>query len=307
MRIVSLLVIAATATSTAYAESPDVGEADRLFEEGRALAKEKRFSEACDRFGRSFALDPTIGTELNLADCHEQLGHLREAWRLFAEAADKSAKTDDRKRTTFARGRADTAAARLAEVVVRVARPQTAGLTISIAGRAMTVAAELRDRIEPGPIEVVATVPGHPPFIKSVRALAGSTVVVDVPAELAELPPRLHRQRTRVLLAWGLAGGSAIAGAVAGALTFKARSNYNTAADGPECMRISDAVQCTDAGDAKLADAQHLADLGTGFAIGCGVFAVAAVTLYFTAPRVPYVVTPLVTTQALGIAVGREF
>src|SRR5512134_2148923 len=90
-----VIVVAASASVRAQPAPPETTDADRLFEEGRALAKEKRYSEACDRFDRSFKLDPTVGTELNLADCHEQLGHLTEALRLFSDAADKSARTDD--------------------------------------------------------------------------------------------------------------------------------------------------------------------------------------------------------------------
>lgn len=52
-------------------------DADRLFEEGRGLAKDGKYSEACARFTKSFEIEHVLGTELNLADCEEKLRHLR--------------------------------------------------------------------------------------------------------------------------------------------------------------------------------------------------------------------------------------
>ncbi|HEU4616168.1 MAG TPA: hypothetical protein VFS15_28920, partial [Kofleriaceae bacterium] len=51
-------------------------ESTRLFEEGRALAKQGKYEQACATFSRSLELERAPGTLLNLADCHEHLGHL---------------------------------------------------------------------------------------------------------------------------------------------------------------------------------------------------------------------------------------
>lgn len=289
--------------------SPDAVEADRLFEEGRALAKEKQYAEACERFTRSFKLDPTVGTQLNLADCHEQLGHLREAWQLFLAAAEQSERTTDEKRTKFARDRADAVAARLATIVITVTQPTTPGLVIRIGGREVAAAAELRDRVDPGEVEITAVVPERPAFTTSVKATSGATIQVTIPTfELPTVPTSTgtRRDRSRVRLAWGLAGASGALAIAATILTLKGRSDYNATADGPDCMRVTGGIICNPAGDAKIGDAQRLADVGTVFAIGCGVFLAASASVYFTAPREPIVV-PTATGQSIGVAVTGAF
>jgi len=312
LRVVCLITALVVSTrASAQPAPPDATEADRLFEEGRTHAKAKRYVEACDLFERSFKLDPTVGTELNLADCHEQLGHLRQAWQLFTAAAEQSARSTDEKRTKFARERADAVAARLATIVVKVAQPNVVGMTITIAGRSATLAAELRERLDPGDVEIVATVPGHPPFRKTVKAAGGATVVIDVPAfTVAVAPPRPEpgprRGRGRVRLAWGLAGAGGVTAIAATLFTLKGRNDYNTAADGMDCMRVTGGITCNASGDRAIADAQRLADVGTVFAIGTGLLLAGSAAIYFTAPDEP-VVMPMATARSVGVAVSGSF
>jgi hypothetical protein len=40
-------------------------QATKLFDEGRELAKQQKWADACDRFAQSLALDPAPGTKLN--------------------------------------------------------------------------------------------------------------------------------------------------------------------------------------------------------------------------------------------------
>ena len=312
LRVVCLITALVVSTrASAQPAPPDATEADRLFEEGRTHSKAKRYVEACDLFERSFKLDPTVGTELNLADCHEQLGHLRQAWQLFTAAAEQSARSTDEKRTKFARERADAVAARLATIVVKIAQPNVVGMTITIAGQSTPVAAELRERLDPGDVEIVATVPGHPPFAQTVKAAGGATVVIDVPAFTIAVAPRLEpgprRSRGRVRLAWGLAGAGGVTAIAATVLTLKGRNDYNTTADGMDCMRVTGGITCNASGDLAIADAQRLADVGTMFAIGSGVLLAASAAIYFTAPHEPMVVMPMATARSVGVAVSGSF
>jgi hypothetical protein len=57
--------------TTAYA---DEAEAERLFEEGRALVDAGKISEGCAALAESQKIDPSPGTLLNLALCHEAEG-----------------------------------------------------------------------------------------------------------------------------------------------------------------------------------------------------------------------------------------
>jgi hypothetical protein len=309
-RAVWIAVLLATTRAIAQPTPPPPPEqtaADVLFEEGRALAKQKQYVEACDRFERSLALDRTVGTMLNLADCHEQLGHLRTAWVLFEEAAAKSAQSTDEKRTKFAHERADAVAGRLGTVVIKVAQPPP-GLAITVAGHEVPVTGEIRDRVEPGTIEIVATAPGRARFVTTVSVAAGATSVVDVPLTTVETPPAGDgRRRTRVRIAWGLAGLGGATAVTAIVLTLKARNDYNATADGPNCDRVTGGIVCDAVGDAKISSSQGLADIGTVFAVASGVLLGASAAVYLTAPREPMTVAPMVGSHTLGLAVRGSF
>lgn len=305
-------ILASGIAAAAPAKPPS--DADRLFEEGRALAKEGKFAEACQRFSKSFEIDHAIGTELNLADCEEKIGHLRLAWRLFLAAADESERSDDTKRTQFARGRAEALAAKLTEVVITVATPTIPGLTITIAGHAVEPAPVIRDRTEPGTIEIVASVPDRAPFTATIEGAAGASVAIAVPAFGPPLPKPLptvlRRRRSRVHLAWGLGAAGGASAITATIFALKGRSDYHAVADGPECEHPAldpQDIICTDAGDAKIADAQRLADLGTVFAVGAGVLALGAVAAYFTAPYDRVVLVPSASGEHVGLALRGSF
>jgi len=290
---------------------PAPSEADRLFEEGRVLAKDGKYAEACERFGKSFELDPTVGTELNLADCHEKQGHLREAWQLFEAAAAEAARTGDDKRTKFAHDRAAVVASKMVVLLVKVAEPARDGLAITIGGRAVSAAPEVRERVEPGDIAVIASVPGKPKFETTAKGVAGATVVVEIPPFTDRPPPRpdvaQRRDRARVVLAFGIAAGGAASGITALAVTLKGKSDYNATVDSAHCMRVTGGFVCDDTGDAAIARSQRLANIGTGFAIAAGVLVGASAVVYFTAPREPVAVAPSVTATSAGVVVRGRF
>lgn len=293
------------------------GEADKLFEEGRALAKDGKYAEACDRFARSFEIDRAPGTQLNLGDCHEAQGHIREARRLFEEAAASFEKLGD-KRVDFARKRAAAVTAKLVTVIVKVDEPDRERLRVTIAGREVPASAEIKDQLDPGDVEVTATLPDQPPFTTTVKGIPGATLVVTVPkfgsagggpnvGPITGPGERTRRDRTRVRVAWALAGGGGVAGLAAIALTLKARGDYNSAADGADCDRVSGGIVCNDAGDAAIADAQGLADIGTGAAIAAGALIAAGLVVYVTAPREPVRIAPTATANSVGLSFTRRF
>ena len=315
---VGTLLACVLVAAQAGAEPRPPTEADRLFEEGRALAKRGDHAGACAKFEKSFELDSGIGTELNLADCHEKLGHLRLAWRLFLAAADESQRSDDAKRTAFARGRADALAAKLAEVVVSIATPTVSGLAITISGHPIEPGPVVRDRTEPGEIEVVATVPGRPPFRTTVHGEAGATVEVSVPPfgpAIAEPPPPppvvpreiTQRRKRRVRLALGLglgAGGLAVASTV---LVLIGRDDYRDAVGGAHCAQGPMGLACDPTGQAAIDTAQRKADIGTVLAVGSGLLLVGAAAAYFTAPRDRVLLAPTAGADRVGIAVHGAF
>lgn len=304
-------------TPTPAPPSPD---ADTLFEEGKALARAGRYAEACDRFAKSLALERTIGTELNLADCHKHLGHFREAWGLFIVAAGESETSDDPNRTATAGKVRDMATAlepMMTTMIVKVAQPSLPGLVITISGRATQPVAEIHEHADPGSIDVIATAPGLPSFKKTEVGAAGATVVVDIPVLDKSVPieqPRHDkfvmgdRDPGRVHLAYGFVAAGGAAAVTSIAFTLVGRSHYNQTADGPNCDHVTGGVICNDVGKADIKAAQHLADYyGTGFAIGSAVLLGAAAVVYLTAPRTLIAVTPTATAQSVGLVVGGRF
>lgn len=293
------------------------GDADRLFEEGRALAKAGDYPGACARFAASLEIDHSLGTELNLADCKEKLGELREAWRLFTAVATESARSADTKRTQFARERAAAVATKLTTVVIKVTKPQL-GMAITVGGHAVDPATEIVDLVEPGTIAVVATAPNRPPFETTVTGEASATVHVTVPPfgdpAIASPPPPPSsatrdggRDRDRVHLAWGL-GAGAVASALAGtAFAWIGKRHYDAAADGSDCMHTTAGLRCGASGTDAIHAAQRLADVGTGFAIATLALGVASAIVYVTAPHTTITIAPVVGAHEGGAALAIHF
>lgn len=314
MRVVLALWIVLSVTALVRAQPDDApdapsetSEADRLFDEGRALAKERRYAEACERFARSYEIDPSLGTQLNLADCKEVLGEHREALRLFRDAAEQADRAGDTSRATFARKRASVVESRLAIVVVRIAQP-VPGLVVTVEGRNVETAGEIREVVGPGEIEVVTSAPGHAPFRSVVNAAAAATVEVNVPALAAATEPSTgprDRRRVRTAIILGAAGGVAML--TAAVLTVKARGDFTSIADGPNCVDMPAGLACNDTGQRGIDDAQRLADIGTGFVVAGGALVIASAILYVTAPRSGTTITPAVSDTTVGAVLTHSF
>jgi hypothetical protein len=97
--------------------------ATALFNEGRALMRESRWSEACVKFSESQRLDPGGGTLLNLALCHEMEGKLATAWTEFTEALAIAERQRREDRTVFARSHLEKLEPQLPHVIVIVKDP----------------------------------------------------------------------------------------------------------------------------------------------------------------------------------------
>src|SRR5262245_23491607 len=91
-------------TTPAGAQRAD---AETLFREGKRLLKEGKIAAACDKLDASERLEPSAGTELNIADCREKNGQLATAWAMFVRAAATAKHSDgDGKREAEAKRRA---------------------------------------------------------------------------------------------------------------------------------------------------------------------------------------------------------
>jgi hypothetical protein len=155
-----------------------LGDADRWFVEGRALAKAEQHAEACVRFAQSDAVQHTFGTAVNLGDCAEREGHPGRAWRLYDDAARIAEHAGAASLAQFAHDRAEALAPKLCTVIVTIAYPAIPGLTIHIDERDIPPAREIHALVEPGRIEVIVAAPGIPGQRRTLYGAAGSVVSV---------------------------------------------------------------------------------------------------------------------------------
>ena len=112
----------------AHAEETDPAAAEALFQKGRGAMAEEDFDEACKLFEESFALDPAVGTVMNLAVCEEKRGHLAMSWERWHQALDLLEEGDDR--VGYAMIRLESIESRLAYLTIVPAEGAPAGLAV---------------------------------------------------------------------------------------------------------------------------------------------------------------------------------
>ena len=185
------VVVCSIAPTVSRAEMTDEAGARVLFAEGRKLADEGRYGEACPKFEASFRLDPGIGTNFNLADCLEHVGRTASAWGRFLDVAAATRAAGQSQREQVARARAAALEPNLVRLVVEVSSP-VEGLIVErdgvVIGRASW---GLALPVDPGNHVVAASAPGKRSWSQSTTVPnipTSVTVTVTVPA-LAELPP----------------------------------------------------------------------------------------------------------------------
>jgi len=112
-------LVAFFVSSVALAQPLDKdADAERLFREGQKLMEERRYGEACPKFDLAYRKDQQLGTLLNLAYCHKELGTTWLAWVEFKEAELKAIELKRSERRDFARQRMAELERSLAKVVV---------------------------------------------------------------------------------------------------------------------------------------------------------------------------------------------
>jgi hypothetical protein len=299
-----MALLALVGTSALAGATPATDRAAQLFAEGRDLATLAKYPEACAKFAASYELDPGDGTEVNLADCHEHLGHLARAWQLFDHAAASSARAGNAVRSQYARDRAAALVPRLANLTIHISDGRIPRLRLTIGDRDVAPAAEIHEHFEPGDVEVVATSPERT-FRTTAHAAAGKTAVVEVP-ELG--PPADHRRRNWLIGATALGVSGAIALGVSGALGVGASHRYHDAFASGECFPTSAGDRCTARGLAMVDDAHARARLGTEVFVGGAALVGAGLVLYFLAPHPRAVeITPVGDEHSAGVSLSGRF
>jgi hypothetical protein len=331
----ALLVVATLASPAAAQTSPaDQALGTALFKDGRALLAAGKIDEACPKLAQSYALDPGLGTLLNLAVCHEKQGKIASAWGELNAAKDLAARTKEEARFKFASEQASVLEARLARLVVHPVGPAE-GLSLHLDGRDVgTAGFGTAMPLDPGDHRVEITAPGKRAFSMIVKLDPGpSSKTIDVPvlvddsapppvvapapaaappivapAPAPALPPPAVTEtasRSTPRFAAGLAvGGLGLAGIAVGAY-FGAHTFQQKSAIGTHCTPSGD---CDQTGFTLQQDAHSSATIST-IAVAAGLVAVAGgvvliVTSRSSAPAKSAWITPAVGPSTAGLQAG---
>ncbi len=185
-RVAALCVALALAPRTARAG--DAAAAEALFREGRERLGAHDVAGACVKFEESERLEPSPGTLLNLAACHETLGQLATAWAEFVSSSDLAVTRGDAVQAGEARRRA------------AALEPRVPRLTIVMDDSVPGVVVR-RDDVELSSASLGTPLPVDPGAHRVVARAAGFvTVTLDVTLSESEARevhvPGLVRERT---------------------------------------------------------------------------------------------------------------
>lgn len=155
--ILATLLLSSLALGAAPAKPPS--EADKLFTQARDLMAKGKFADACVAFQKSHALEPALGTLLNLADCLEKSGKPASAFFAFNEAAEWAGRNHETKREEVAAGRAQALKAKVTFLAVQLPS-QVPNALASLKPAQPPGAPELRSWKLDGPAQTVPVDPG---------------------------------------------------------------------------------------------------------------------------------------------------
>ncbi|MBX3223799.1 MAG: hypothetical protein KF795_25020 [Labilithrix sp.] len=191
---VAWLACVACLALTGAAHADKMTDAEELFRRAKGLMAAKKDRDACPLLEESQKLDPQMGTLLNLAICHENVGKTASAWGEFRAVEQQARAANREDRVKLARDRAAKLEPRLARVKIVVpADARVAGLVIKVDGEAKGEPLWSGVAVDPGVRTIEASAPGKLPKTVTVRVEAeGSVVPVTVPPledEPAAAPP----------------------------------------------------------------------------------------------------------------------
>jgi hypothetical protein len=283
-----------------------------LYDEGRKLMEAGDPAAACPKFEESQRLDPSPGTQLNLALCYEATGRTATAWTLLREVETVSRRKGDAARASFARLRADAIEPKLSRITIRIAADASvAGLRVTRDGFEVGDAQQgIAVPVDSGLHLIAASAPGKVAWETKIE-------VQDAPRAFEVVVPRLEAAPLSFAPAQAAARGDAappapiwslgrtlaiVAGAtgvasygVATYLGFRARALSQESE--PHC----DAANfCDDEGVGARREAGRLADAGTVLAVVGTAALAGGVVLWLTAPSTPVRASVVATPNRIG-------
>ena len=322
----SVVIVMSVVAGRAYAQSNAI--AEQLFNEGRDLAAQGKWPEACPKFEASMQRDPALGTRLNLATCYQHVNKLASAWGLFRDSADIAKKANDTKRFDYAMQQAAALEPRLPKLVITAPPKAPVGLVVQRDGTPVS-AAELGVAlyVDAGVHEVTASAPGFEPVSNKITTEEGKIETLALPELKAkpEAKPTSPAETTssldvstepisptRKYIALGVGGGGIVIAGVGLVFGVQAISKNNKAK-----QLCGDELTCSGSnlaeGQQLINDGRSRGTLSTVF-VATGVAAIGAgVVLYLTAPRATEQprasaqIVPILDRDGAGVGVAGRF
>lgn len=315
------LVVAAVVLVIAPAARADrITDAEDLFRRAKALIAQKKFAEACPLLGESYRLDPGMGTLLNLALCHEEIGKTASAWGEFrsVEQQARAAVPPNESRAQLAREHADKLQTRLSRVKIVVPDESRApGLVVKIDGEEKGEPLWAGVPVDPGTRVIDVSAPHKTPItikLKIDDEGVLQTVTVPVLADAAATPApstagaRLDEleeyaanraQRTAGFVIGGIGLVTLAAGAVFGVAAIVAD---NEAKDCSPCVRGSAAASDSDKATDRALVFANIANVMVP--LGAVGSAVGAYLVLSAGPSRKVAITPFTSPTHAGLTVS---
>ncbi len=228
--------------------------AEGLFRDARQLMQKGDLAAACAKFKESQRLDPSPGTALNLALCHDKQGKVATAWAEFLEAR-RMAQTEHRDKVAAEADRRAKALEPKVSYLTIVLAEKVPGITVEI-DKVKLDSAVLGSKvpIDPGERTISISAPGYTPatmkitigadhdmqtlnvpkLAKAERAEAPEPAPKPAPATSAPAPSPKHDVTPKPaahasVLPYVVGGVGVVAVGVGSAFAFMAKSTYNKA------------------------------------------------------------------------------
>lgn len=285
--------------------------ADALFAEGRALAAQGKYTEACEKFSESERFEPSAGTSLNLGECHERLGRTASAYGAFGEAKRMAALRQDTEREAYAGERRAALEPHLSKIALSIPH-HAPGVKIFLDGQALgpgAIGAAIP--VDPGRHSVRAIASDKPAFEKVLDVGKGPlTVAVEVvfPGDkpVADTWSPLRKAGVAV-------GATGVVGVLVGG-GFGIGAIVKNNASKEMCLP-ENVASCNEQGVALRNQAGTFADVSTGTLLAGGVLVGAGVAMFVLggskskekAEAHEMRIVPLVGPGFGGLTFGKEF
>ncbi|HEY2366736.1 MAG TPA: hypothetical protein VGH87_10130 [Polyangiaceae bacterium] len=282
-------VLFAAPAAWAGGSAADVATARSLGMEGLRLAQSGKCAEAIEKLKRAEQLFHAPTTLEGLGECEIAVGRIvdgtEDLRRVTLEHLGPRAPAVFRAAQSDARAALARALPRIAKVRIDVVGVAPADASVTVDGEIVPSAAIGVERpFDPGAHTIAATAAGYKPFTTHAQIAEGGTQTVTLTLERApEATPIVHEHHTVTKrsyapagIAFGLAGGTAIAGAIFGSIVIVRTNDLAASCPGNVCPSTL---------QGSWNEIGTFATISTVTFVVAGVAAVAGIVLVALAPR----------------------